>query len=334
MRIVIAHSRLQGFGGGERTVLELLRGLGRRHEVEMWAGHYAPERTYPGLRDFPRREVADWQWPLLRSDADALIAHSFGARLLALRSPRVVSYLHTLRARYLRPGLRPDLRLRRRLDRTAMRRSAAILTNSTYTARRIAREYGRAAEVAPPGVDERLFALPECAGDYMLSVGRLAPEKGIERLLAWTAPLALDLVIVGTGQLDYERRLRRLAGPRVRFRGALTGEALEAAYAGCRFLAFTPHDEELGMAALEAMAAGKPVIATPEGGLSELVREGATGFFATDAAQFAEAAGRLMASDQVSRQLGREGRRLARAYSWERLVLRVEEICEQLSHTP
>jgi glycosyltransferase involved in cell wall biosynthesis len=332
MRIVIAHSRLQGFGGGERTVLELLRGLGPRHAVELWAGHYAQERTYPGLQDFPRRDVADWQWPLLRSDADALITHSFGARLLALHSPRVVSYLHTLRARYLRPSLRPDLRLRRRLDLAVVRRSAAILTNSGYTARGIARAYGCDAEVAPPGVDERLFALPERPGDYMLYVGRLAPEKGIERLLAWSAPLALDLVIVGAGELDYERRLRCLAGPRARFRGALTGEALEAAYAGCRFLAFTPHEEELGIVALEAMAAAKPVIATREGGLLELVREGATGFFVGDAAQFAAAAGRLTGSSELSRQLGREGRRLARAYSWERLTLRVEQLCEQLSH--
>jgi glycosyltransferase involved in cell wall biosynthesis len=141
-------------------------------------------------------------------------------------------------------------------------------------------------------------------------------------------------VIVGTGAPHYEQRLRRLAGPRVQFRGALVGEALEAAYAGCRFLAFTPHDEEFGMAALEGMAAAKPVIATPEGGLLDLVRDGATGFFARDAAQFAEAAGRLMASDQVSRQLGREGRRLARAYSWERLTRRTEQICEQLGPAP
>src|SRR5260370_26976889 len=160
MRIVIAHSRLQGFGGGERTVLELLRCLGRRHAVELWAGHYAPERTYPGLRDFPRRDLADWQWPLLRSEADAVIAHSFGTRLLALRSPRVVSYLHTLRARYLRSGLWPDLRLRRRLDRAAVRRSAAILTNSAYTARGIAREYGCAAEGEPPGAAGGLFSVP------------------------------------------------------------------------------------------------------------------------------------------------------------------------------
>jgi glycosyltransferase involved in cell wall biosynthesis len=212
-----------------------------------------------------------------------------------------------------------------------VRRSAAVATNSAFSAREARRLYGREAEVVAPGVDERLFALSERAGEYALYVGRLSPEKGLERLLAWHAPLAQDLVIVGEGEPAYERRLRRLAGPRARFRGALTGDALDEVYAGARFLAFTPHAEEFGLAALEAMGAAKPVVATPEGGLPELVHEGETGYLAANAEQFRAAAERLLASDALCRSLGREGRRQARAYSWDRFANRLEQLCQEAS---
>jgi glycosyltransferase involved in cell wall biosynthesis len=329
MRIVIAHSQLRGFGGGERAVLELLRRIGRRHDVELWAGGYVPSETYPELATYPRRDLTRREWRTARPESDAVVAHSFGARLLAFHHPRVVSYLHTLRSPYLRPGPRPTWIARKRLDVRAVRRAAALATNSAFASRVVRRIYGRAAEVVPPGVDERLFAMAERTGDYALYVGRLSPEKGLERLLAWSKSLDMDLVIVGTGEPAYERRLRRLAGARVRFRGALDGPALDEAYAGSRFLAFTPRDEEFGLAALEAMAAAKPVVATAEGGLPELVREGETGFLAANAEQFRAASERLLASDALCRELGREGRRQARAYSWDRFANRIIEMCEQ-----
>jgi hypothetical protein len=55
MKLVIAHSQLTTYGGGERSTLELLRHLGRRHEVELWTSRYRPEATYPELAEFPRR---------------------------------------------------------------------------------------------------------------------------------------------------------------------------------------------------------------------------------------------------------------------------------------
>ncbi len=329
MRIVIAHSQLRGFGGGERTVLELLRRIGHRHEVELWAGDYLASETYAELALYPRRDLMHREWRTARTEYDAVVAHSFGARLLAFHHPRVVSYIHTLRSPYLRPGIRPALIARKRLDTHAVRRSAAVATNSAFTARGVLRTYGRAAEVVPPGVDERLFAIAERVGDYALYVGRLSPEKGLERLLAWCNPLDIDVMLVGAGEPAYERKLRRLAGRRVQFRGTLDGAALDEVYAGCRFLAFTPHEEEFGLAALEAMAAAKPVIATPEGGVPQLVRDGETGFLAVSAEHFRQASEQLLASDTLCRQLGREGRRQARAYSWDRFANRVMELCGQ-----
>jgi glycosyltransferase involved in cell wall biosynthesis len=260
-----------------------------------------------------------------------VIAQTFGAYLLALRHPRTLCYLHTLRSRYLRGGARPDLLGRDALDRFALRRASAVLANSHYTAARARRRYRRPVPVIPPGVEEPLFALPERTGDYALYVGRLAPEKGVERLLRWSAPLPVDLLVVGDGPAEYVARLRSVAGPRVRFVGPRLGPALASTYAGARFLAFVPHEEEFGLAALEAMAAARPVIAFPEGGLLELVRSGETGLFARDAEEFSAATLRLLGDDRLCLRLGGAGRARARAFTWERFARGIEEVCEQMA---
>jgi glycosyltransferase involved in cell wall biosynthesis len=352
MKLVIAHSQLHTFGGGERSTLELLRRLGRRHEVELWTSGYRPEETYPELAEFPRRDLRSYQWLITarQPDADAVVAQSFGAYLLTLRQPqRTLCYLHTLRSRYLldrssdggsslgggRSSLRPDLELRRRLDRAAIERAAKLLTNSAYSAGRILARYGKAAEVVPPGVSEEFFREPlptsaTSAGSYALYVGRLAPEKGIERLLEWSRPVPLELVVAGGGEPGFVAHLRALAGPYTRFTGPVSGTSLTRLYAGCRYLAFLPYEEEFGLTALEAMAGAKPVLASRQGALPELVQDGQTGFLVETAEEFAAAAGRLSSDDSLCQALGEQGQRAARAYSWERFALEIERACGEV----
>lgn len=332
MRLVVAHSRLVGLGGGERVTLELLRRLSTRHEVALWTSRFEAAATYPELAAFPRVELRSWEWLVRRpAAADAVISNSFGASLLALRYPGTIAYLHTLRSEYLRGRLRPDLVARRLLDRVALSRAAVLVTNSDYAAREAERRYHRPVAVVPPGVDDAWLELPAHAGTYALYAGRLAPEKGIERLLAWSTGLPLDVLVVGTGAPEYERRLRAMAGPRVRFAGSLGGQALLNAYAGARFLALLPDAEEFGLAALEAMAAAKPVVAFAGGGLPELVRDERTGMVVRDAEGFADAANRLMASDELVTRLGAAGREAAREYTWDRFARRIEKVCEEVS---
>lgn len=333
MRIVVAHSHLNEFGGGERVTLELLRELGRRHDVALWAGAYAPDRTFPSLDAFPRRDLRPAEWLLLRPDADAVITNTFGANLLALRHPATICYLHTLRSLYLQPSapsLRtPGLALRRALDRASIRRAAALATNSAYTAREVHRRYARTAAVIPCGVTPAYLDLPPAPGTYALYVGRLAPEKGIERLLRWSAALPLDLVVVGRGAPDYEAYLRGLAGPRTTWAGALTGDALQAAYQGSRMLTFLPHEEEFGLVVLEAMAAARPVIAAPEGGIPEVVRDGETGFLVRSEQQFAAAVAALLADSARCLRMGLAGRAAAQPYQWDAMASAIERLCAQ-----
>ncbi|HEX2347198.1 MAG TPA: glycosyltransferase family 4 protein [Ktedonobacterales bacterium] len=331
MRIIIAQSRLDTFGGGERATLELARRLSARHAVSIVTSAYIPQRTFAGLAEFPLRITPPAEWLSQPLAADALVAQNFGARLLALRRRGVIAYLHTMRSVYLRGGRRPDLALRRALDRRAVRRAAFLLTNSAYTAERAARFYGRTPEVVPLGADEALARLEPQVGSYALYVGRLAPEKGVARLLEWSADSPMALEVVGAGSPAERAHLSALLGPRARLRGPLTGPALAAAYAGARFFAFTPHAEEFGLAALDAMAAAKPVIAVREGALPELIEDGVTGFLVGDRDEFQRAAERLSADDALCLRMGLAARERARRYSWDEYARRIEALCEQVA---
>jgi glycosyltransferase involved in cell wall biosynthesis len=330
MRIVIAHSHLNTLGGGERCVLELARRLGTRHEVQVWAGAYRPASTYMGFRELSLRHMNRRDWLTVIPDADVAITHSLGAHLLALRFPRTICYVHTMRSVYLRKPWRPDAIARRALDRAAIRRAAAVVTNSAYTAERARDYYGRQPEAIPPGVDEDFFSMPLVAGTYGLYVGRLAPEKGLERLLSWWSGVDADLWIVGSGDTAYVAHLRRIAGPRVRWCGPLEGETLRS-----RFLAFLPMQEEFGLAALEAQASGKPVLTTGDGGLSELVEHDVTGYIVRSASEFADTCSRLVQDDAQCLRVGANAREHAQLYSWDRFTTAIEQVCERVvSHGP
>jgi glycosyltransferase involved in cell wall biosynthesis len=348
MKLIIAHSQLNTFGGGERSTLELLRRLGRRHQVELWTSDYIPKATYPELAQFSRRTLHSYQWLTTGVPyADVVVAQSFGAYLLALHYPRTVCYVHTLRSHYLEDARgggsisggsipRPDLALRRRLDRAAIRRAARLLTNSAYSAGKIAERYGRAATIVHPGVSEEYFAAAPTVpapGGYALYVGRLAREKGVERLLEWSRDLPIDLRVAGAAPPGYLARLRALAGPHTTFTGPVCGSALIDLYAGCRYLAFLPDAEEFGLAALEAMASAKPVLATRQGGLPELVRDGQTGFLVESAEEYRAAATRLAGDDNLCRALGEQGRRAASEYSWDTFTDTIEQACFAVAWT-
>ena len=58
MQIIIAHSHLNTFGGGERAVLKLLQSLSARHDVTLWAGNYEPAHTFAEFKDVPRRDIS------------------------------------------------------------------------------------------------------------------------------------------------------------------------------------------------------------------------------------------------------------------------------------
>jgi glycosyltransferase involved in cell wall biosynthesis len=150
------------------------------------------------------------------------------------------------------------------------------LANSAHVRGRIQRLYGRDATVLHPWVDvDRFVPGSDGLNERYLVVSALGPYKRIELAIAAAAELGRGLDIIGRG--PDERRLRAAAGAGdIRFHGWLDDSALARAYRTCRAL-LMPGEEDFGIAPLEAMASGRPVIAFAHGGALETVVDGVTG---------------------------------------------------------
>jgi glycosyltransferase involved in cell wall biosynthesis len=339
VRIVLAHSHANTFGGGERAVLEVGLHLRERHDLSLMLGGYRPGSTYQELATFPRRTLSRWQWPFagVAPDVDAIITNSFGANLLTLRNgARVTYWVHSVRSVFLQPGAnRLDLRLRRALDWFCVRRARQVIANSGFTASRIWQLYRREADaVVYPGVDLDVFH-PRASGQhesrqYAVTVGRLSPEKGLTRLFdAWRDLPDAPLQVIGGGSPARERQLRGLSPSGVVFRGQLSRDDLVRAYQGAAVAVFAPHQEEFGIAPLEAMACGVPVVAWHEGGLIETVIDGQTGYLVTDEVTLRQRVRLLLRDRQLRQQLAAAARERAESFSWKRTALGIEAACSR-----
>jgi glycosyltransferase involved in cell wall biosynthesis len=172
-----------------------------------------------------------------------------------------------------RAVLRGLLRRWREWDWIAAQRVDRYITNSRTTQARIRSYFGRDSRIVYPPVDTARFS-PGPIGHNYLVVSELVSHKQIEIAVKAFNRLRLPLVVAGDGPA--RRALERLAGPTVRFAGRVTDAQAAELMASCRALVVTAR-EEFGIAAVEAQAAGRPVIARGAGGLLENVVEGVTG---------------------------------------------------------
>ena len=163
----------------------------------------------------------------------------------------------------------------RQWDWIAAQRVDLYAANSETTRKRVKRYFGREATVLYPPVETERFA-PGPVGDDFVVLSELMPHKRIDLAIAAFNELRLPLTVIGNG--PDARRLRRMAGPTIRFTGRVSDAEAAALLSSARALVVTA-TEEFGIAAVEAQAAGRPVIALREGGVRETVVEGETGVF-------------------------------------------------------
>lgn len=157
----------------------------------------------------------------------------------------------------------------RRWDVATASRVGFFAANSRNVARRITRHYERNAEVIYPPVDTDAF-LPSAGGtdDYFLLVSAFAPYKRVDLAVEAFNRMGYPFKVVGTGPMA--SRLRAMARPNIEMLGWRGREELALLYARCRALIF-PGEEDFGIVPIEAMAAGRPVIALGRGGVLETV---------------------------------------------------------------
>jgi len=158
-------------------------------------------------------------------------------------------------------------------DRQAARRVDRYVTNSGTTQRRILAYLGRDSTVVYPPVETHRFT-PGDVGDGYVLLSALMSHKRIGVAIEAFNALRLPLTIVGDGPDGC--RLRSLSGPTIRFAGRVDDAEAARLLTGARAVIVTSV-EEFGIAAVEAQAAGRPVIAAGGGGALETVVEGVTG---------------------------------------------------------
>lgn len=175
----------------------------------------------------------------------------------------------------------------RLVDFTAAQRVDTFLANSRYTQSAIHTYYRRYSEVVYPPIRTEFFfpayakatagvaALHPMKVPYFLCVGRLTPTKNFDQAIRVCEKLRLPLVVVGTGR-DLAR-LQKYAGRYTSFTGKVSDERLREYYRGARAF-LQPGREDFGMAAVEALACGVPVIAYGQGGVREVISQPETGY--------------------------------------------------------
>ena len=163
-------------------------------------------------------------------------------------------------------------------DQSAAARVGVFVANSRYIARRILNVYRREAEVIYPPVDVDSFPLQTDKGDFYLAASRMVPYKRMPMIAeAFARHLpGKKLVMVGGGtELE---KAKAAAGPNVRVMGHQPFGVLRDLMQRARALVFAA-EEDFGIAPVEAMACGTPVIAFGRGGATESVVGGETGLF-------------------------------------------------------
>jgi glycosyltransferase involved in cell wall biosynthesis len=355
MRVAIVHDYLNQYGGAER-VLEALHDL--YPTAPIFTSLYDP-RAMPefyrawDIRTSWMQRLPGWRhhfqkYLLLYPSAfesfdlsgyELIISSSsaFAKGVIPAPGARHICYCHTpmrfawrtgdyikregfgMLQRSLLPLMLTYVRL---WDVATTPRVDQFIANSREVAARIARYYGRSATVIAPPVDLSPYR-PWAPGTFYLAGGRLIPYKRLDLAVRALTTLGLPLKVFGDGR-DRER-LQALAGPNVEFLGQVSEAQRHELFASCKAFLF-PGEEDFGITPLEAMSAGRPVIAFAAGGALETVIEGVTGrFFHEQTAGAVAAAVAAARTDHYDPALIR---RHAEGFSRDVFLLRMREVIE------
>ncbi len=302
LRVALVHDWLTGYRGGERV----LHHLARRYpdadlytlihergsvpaEIESRRIFTSPVDRIPGRANHYRKLLPLFPWAIRQFDLRDydLVLSTSHAVAKSVRIPEGVAhvdycftpmrYVWDQVDSYLGRGIRrriasPMVHGLRRFDVNTSGEDSVtrFIAISTDVAERIRRHYGRSARVVPPPIDiDWLEPADGPAEDYYLLVGGFVPYKREDLAIEAFRRLSRRLVIAGDGPM--RARLERRAPANVEFTGRVDDATLANLYRGCRALLYPQH-EDFGLAAVEAQAAGRPVIGFAAGGILDTVR--------------------------------------------------------------
>lgn len=311
LRVGLVHDYLTQFGGAERVLVAL-------HELfpeapifcsiadpanlpdvsESWDVRESAIARLPGATSYHRAMIPVYPAIFRRFEADlrdldiVIVDSSAWAHHVPVgQATGLLCYCHSparflygdrdyLEPAALPPGVRHVMNAvfggLRRSDRRAAERVDRFIANSRNVAARIERTYRRHATVIYPPVDLPTFRPEVQPEEWFLVVSRLVPHKRVDLAVRACTRYGIPLKVAGSGRS--ERELREMAGPTVEFLGRVDDDELAGLMARCRGFILAG-SEDFGISAVEAQAAGRPVIAFGAGGALESVIPGETGLF-------------------------------------------------------
>jgi phosphatidyl-myo-inositol alpha-mannosyltransferase len=361
---IVTHAYYPHFGGVTEHVAgvsRVLRELGHR-VVVITAGARDAEPE-PDLVRIGRQHLVPWNGATVNFTYGARLE----ARLRAIYAAAELDIVHihcplapmlplaALRAAEGRPVVgmfhaTARANLGYQLFQPLLRREFARITLpvavSEPARRFVSRYFPAAYHLLPNGVDLERFspsaapALPSDGRPAILALGRLDPRKGVEHLIDALPRVAralgsVRLIVAGDGprRARLERRARTTAPGMVEFLGAVPRERTPGLYAAADCLcAPAVRNESFGIVLLEAMASGRPVVASDLSGYGLVVRHGETGWLVppADPRALAEALVRVLGDAAAARAMGAAGHERARLYSWQRVSERLLHLYRQV----
>lgn len=179
------------------------------------------------------------------------------------------------------------------------------------------------------GLSEYPDRLGDGDGDFILSLGRLVKIKGLRYLIEAMVDIDSKLIICGKGP-EAKHLAKMVAkkglGDKVEIRGWVSNEEKAQLMRSCRMFVMPSLFEAFGIAAIELMSKGRPIVCTNVGGLPDTVGEGGIVIQPKDSHAIAEAVNRLLADRELCDNLGRKAAEQAELYRWEKIIAQIEAL--------
>lgn len=317
IKVALVHDQLREFGGAERVLVSLkkifpqadiytttfdLNSLGtHKNLIKNWKIYISWFGKIPVLNRFysPFRFLTPFIWESFDFKKYDLVISSSGSWMskgIKTKKPTIhISYIHHP-PRYLY-GYETAIEWQKYLpikiygmiinhflriwDYESSQRPDYLIANSIETQKRIEKFYRRKSTVIypPVSIPKKILFInhqPPITNQYFITISRLARPKHIDVLIKAANIEKFNLKIIGTGR--DEKYLRSIAGPTVEFLGNLPDEKFKEIVSNAKAFLFASKDEEFGIACLEAMGYGIPVIAYNSGGIPEYLKNGINGF--------------------------------------------------------
>lgn len=305
MKIAIYHDTLIKKGGAEKSVIELANYLnadlitsGYNTELSKWIkikskvidiGNLTIKRSYvigfnieAPIRFYLNRNKYNYDVYIYSQFSSIFASKYENLNIWFCHTPNRILYdlkeLRINRANIIKKILYIlYIRFLLSKDQNAVTNMQEIIANSVTVQNRILKYYSRKSKVIYPSIEVNKYNF-KYYGDYYLSVARLIPEKRVDLIARAFAKISYkNLIIVGDGT-EKNKIIKIIEGHKnIKLITSVSEEQLKELYSKCLATVYMPLDEDFGLVPLESMAAGKPCIASNEGGCRETIIHGKTG---------------------------------------------------------